>query len=74
MGRFKSLVDSEEGIESFRALYRIPPRIGRTIRSLSLILMAICFSYDFTDRHAAELNLNLVNKDSLEKSFKPRCL
>ena len=28
MGRFKSLVDSEEGIESFRALYRIPPRIG----------------------------------------------
>ena len=28
MGRFKSLVDSEEGIESFRALYRIPPGIG----------------------------------------------
>ena len=28
MGRFKSLVDSEEGIESFRALYRIPPRVG----------------------------------------------
>ena len=24
MGRFKSLVDSKEGIESFRALYRIP--------------------------------------------------
>ena len=28
MGRFKSLVESEEGIESFRALYRIPPRVG----------------------------------------------
>ena len=28
MGRFKSLVDSEEGIESFRARYRIPPRVG----------------------------------------------
>ena len=28
MGRFKSLVDSEGGIESFRALYRIPPGIG----------------------------------------------
>ena len=28
MGRFKSLVDSEEGIESFRACYRIPPRVG----------------------------------------------
>ena len=28
MGRFKSLVDSEEGIESFRALYRIPPGVG----------------------------------------------
>ena len=27
-GRFKSLVDSEEGIESFRALYRIPPGVG----------------------------------------------
>ena len=25
MGRFTHLVDSEEGIESFRALYRIPP-------------------------------------------------
>ena len=25
MGRFKSLVDFEGGIESFRALYRIPP-------------------------------------------------
>ena len=33
----------------------------------SLILMAICFSYDFADRHAAEPNLNLVNKDSLDK-------
>ena len=28
MGRFKSLVDSEEGIEKFRAQYRIPPRVG----------------------------------------------
>ena len=28
MGRFKSLVNSEEGLESFRALYRIPPRVG----------------------------------------------
>ena len=28
MGRFKSLVDSEEGIENFRAQYRIPPRVG----------------------------------------------
>ena len=28
MGRFKSLVDSEEGIESFKARYRIPPRVG----------------------------------------------
>ena len=28
MGRFKSLVDSEEGIESFRALFRIPPGVG----------------------------------------------
>ena len=27
MGRLKSLVDSEEGIESFRALYRIPPGV-----------------------------------------------
>ena len=27
MGRFKSLVDSKEGIESFRALYRIPPGV-----------------------------------------------
>ena len=26
MGRFKSLVDFGEGIKSFRALYRIPPR------------------------------------------------
>ena len=33
----------------------------------SLILMAICFSYDFADRHAAEPNLNLVKKDSLDK-------
>ena len=28
MGRFKSLVDSEEGIENFRARYKIPPRVG----------------------------------------------
>ena len=28
MGRFKSLVDSEEGIENFRAQYRIPPSVG----------------------------------------------
>ena len=28
MDRFKSLVDSKEGIESFRALYRIPPGVG----------------------------------------------
>ena len=28
MGRFKSLVDSKEGIKSFRALYRIPLGVG----------------------------------------------
>ena len=28
MGRFKCLVDSEEGIENFRARYRFPPRVG----------------------------------------------
>ena len=28
IGRFKSLVDSEEGIKSFRAQHRIPPGIG----------------------------------------------
>jgi len=28
MGRFKSLVDSEEGIENFRAQYRIPYGVG----------------------------------------------
>ena len=28
MGRFKSLVDSEEGIESFRARYSIPSGVG----------------------------------------------
>ena len=28
MGRFKSLVDSEEGIEKFRAKCKIPPRVG----------------------------------------------
>ena len=27
MGRFKRLVDFEKGIESFRARYRIPPRV-----------------------------------------------
>ena len=34
---------------------------------LSLILTALCFSYNFANRHVAELNLNLVNKDSLDK-------
>ena len=34
---------------------------------LSLILTALCFSYDFANRLVAELNLNLVNKDSLDK-------
>ena len=28
MDRFKSLVDSEEGIENFRAQNRIPPKVG----------------------------------------------
>ena len=28
IGRFKCLVDFEEGIENFRACYRIPPRVG----------------------------------------------
>ena len=28
MSRFKNLVDSEEGIESFKALYRIPLGVG----------------------------------------------
>ena len=28
MGRFKSLVNSEEGIENFRVQYRIPPGVG----------------------------------------------
>ena len=28
MGRFKSLVNFEEGLESFRALHRIPPGVG----------------------------------------------
>ena len=28
MGRFKSLVDFEEGIKSFRAQYRIPLGVG----------------------------------------------
>ena len=28
MGRFKRLVDSEEGIEKFKAKYKIPPRVG----------------------------------------------
>ncbi|KAK9995603.1 hypothetical protein SO802_020289 [Lithocarpus litseifolius] len=53
MGRFKSPVDSEEAIESFRALYRIPP--GMSMR------------YCKEDRHATKLNFSLVNKDSLEK-------
>ena len=28
MGRFKHLVDSEEGIKSFRTKYNIPPSMG----------------------------------------------
>ena len=28
MGRFKHLVDSEEGIKSFRTKYNIPPHVG----------------------------------------------
>ena len=28
MGRFAYLVDSEEGLESFKAWYRIPPRVS----------------------------------------------
>ena len=28
MGRFKSLVDSKEEIEKFKADYRIPPNVG----------------------------------------------
>ena len=28
MGRFKNLVESEEGIENFKAQYRIPSRVG----------------------------------------------
>ena len=28
MGKFKCLVESEEGMESFRAKYRIPPTVG----------------------------------------------
>ena len=28
MGEFKRLVESEEGMESFRAKYRIPPIVG----------------------------------------------
>ena len=28
MGRFKSLADFEEGLESFSAQYRIPPEVG----------------------------------------------
>ena len=28
MGKFKCLVKSEEGMESFRAKYRIPPIVG----------------------------------------------
>ena len=28
MGKFKHLVESEEGMESFRAKYRIPPTVG----------------------------------------------
>ena len=28
MGKFKHLVESEEGMESFKAKYRIPPIVG----------------------------------------------
>ena len=28
MGKFKRLVDSKEGIEKFKAKYKIPPRVG----------------------------------------------
>ena len=28
MGRFKHLVDSEEGMKSFRTKYNIPPYVG----------------------------------------------
>ena len=28
MGRFKHLVDSEEGMKSFRTKYNIPPHVG----------------------------------------------
>ena len=28
MGKFKCLVESKEGMESFRAKYRIPPTVG----------------------------------------------
>ena len=28
MGRFKHLVDSEEGMESFKTKYNIPPHVG----------------------------------------------
>ena len=28
MGRFKHLVDTEEGMKSFRAKYNIPPHVG----------------------------------------------
>ena len=28
MGKFKHLVDSNEGMENLRAKYKIPPRVG----------------------------------------------
>ena len=28
MGKFERLVKSKEGVEKFRAKYRIPPRVG----------------------------------------------
>ena len=28
MGKFKRLVESEEGMENFKAKYRIPPTVG----------------------------------------------
>ena len=34
---------------------------------IRVALTTLCFSHDFADRHAAKPNLNLVNKDSLNK-------
>ena len=32
MGRFKHLVDSKEGMESFKTKYNIPPHVARGVR------------------------------------------